>query len=598
MFWRTEANRLGNLRGRCASTRIYRCALIIALLAVLLNVTRSTSEAAEPRNVRLRVQWQDDHHAHCRGSIAIDQGKIVHLQNLSFDGLTTGGIFIASGNQKVSIEPRGVVDQAGIIIHAQLPDEATVSIELHGITPGEPQRLSVPLKEITEDPQSHALTAHRRVWISRVAGDGLHVDLGQDFMLFEPGQKLPLVVSSNSSTLPRSTALRCQVSLAKARGGAVAANETIDVRTDEFGQFAKLQPNLMVPAEEGAYDLQVSIVQPQRFQRDRVVATHVTQICVVASSAVASPEPVANLPIDSDGDWQPVATFELTAPNLDDNQWLRERIPNWVPSSLQPEAPDVWANEVPQPRDLLGVKVHDLAAKAWYLKQLTALTPGKPHLAVIQVPAAEAASLQVSIIEPDPSGNIQPIQIDTALVVQKPLIASPQQWVEQRIVFWPRTAQPILLLANHSPHNSVAVAPVKILGGPEHLPALTAAAKSFTNADPANSSEPNSSDPIGSRGRSTLMYFEKPSIADAFGASLVKDPVNGANLHDWVTFHESATRMIEYLRWAGYNGAMITVSSEGGRFIPPLLWHRRVVMTQACSSRVVRTPSRKTCLNC
>ena len=72
--------------------------------------------------------------------------------------------------------------------------------------------------------------------------------------------------------------------------------------------------------------------------------------------------------------------------------------------------------------------------------------------------------------------------------------------------------------------------------------------------------------------RMVLASFDDPGFHDAFSASYGIDSDSGRGLTDWTTFHQAGRRMIEYLQYAGYGGAMLNCVADGGSICPvPLM---------------------------
>ena len=46
------------------------------------------------------------------------------------------------------------------------------------------------------------------------------------------------------------------------------------------------------------------------------------------------------------------------------------------------------------------------------------------------------------------------------------------------------------------------------------------------------------------------------------------DTWSGRTLQDWRTFHQAGTRLVDYLRYAGYNGLMLSVAADGSTIYP------------------------------
>ncbi len=63
-------------------------------------------------------------------------------------------------------------------------------------------------------------------------------------------------------------------------------------------------------------------------------------------------------------------------------------------------------------------------------------------------------------------------------------------------------------------------------------------------------------------------YLERPLFTENFSAPESLDAFSHRSLDDWNTFYLGATRLVEYLNYAGYNGLMLTVAADGSTIYP------------------------------
>jgi hypothetical protein len=121
--------------------------------------------------------------------------------------------------------------------------------------------------------------------------------------------------------------------------------------------------------------------------------------------------------------------------------------------------------------------------------------------------------------------------------------------LKHRVIFWPKTTSPIVLLANHSDLQPAVHGKLRIKAGWDHLPP----AKGVANLE---------------SGRLFAAYFDQPIFYQSFGAKEVYDPWGKRSLDDWNTYYQGGTRLIEYLKHTGANGVMMSVASDGGAIYP------------------------------
>ena len=68
----------------------------------------------------------------------------------------------------------------------------------------------------------------------------------------------------------------------------------------------------------------------------------------------------------------------------------------------------------------------------------------------VEYPSDTPQTLGLSIVEPNAAGVPAPIGLDSGVDVDdEPLKDASPHWAKHRLVFWPRTNAPILVLTNH-----------------------------------------------------------------------------------------------------------------------------------------------------
>src|SRR5205814_1092185 len=152
--------------------------------------------------------------------------------------------------------------------------------------------------------------------------------------------------------------------------------------------------------------------------------------------------------------------------------------------------------------------------------------------------------------EPNAAGQVQPIGLDSGVIVPREATTEPKTWAKHRLVIWPRTKTPVLLLTNRTENGPAYFGKIRVLSGPAHLPAL----------DPIRSPANNE--------RLFVANWQRPLIPENFSANEQIDQWSGRTLDDWQTFYEAASRMIEYVRYSGFNAVSIPVLADGSTLYP------------------------------
>ena len=86
----------------------------------------------------------------------------------------------------------------------------------------------------------------------------------------------------------------------------------------------------------------------------------------------------------------------------------------------------------------------ELAGDGWQAYALPLARPGEPHILEIEYPGDRTQSLGVSLLEPNAAGNVVPVGVDGMIHVE----STTDKKQRYRLIFWPRTKQPYLVLTN------------------------------------------------------------------------------------------------------------------------------------------------------
>ena len=190
---------------------------------------------------------------------------------------------------------------------------------------------------------------------------------------------------------------------------------------------------------------------------------------------------------------------------------------------------------------------------AWQAYTLPIQTPGMPY--VLEVEYLDTPqTLGVSILEPNPIGAFVPPYLDFGIDVRKTDFeintdnSQTPHVKKYRLVFWPQTNSPIILLTNRRKDEPAVFGKIRLYGGWKHLP------KAFQKG--------------GIEGRKLAACIDRPLLPENFNASQTRGILSAIGVDDWQTFHEASTRMVEYLGYSGYSGAMISVYSDGSAIYP------------------------------
>jgi hypothetical protein len=242
-----------------------------------------------------------------------------------------------------------------------------------------------------------------------------------------------------------------------------------------------------LPDEDGVFEL-VAELQPKRFAaplvRGKPLAERQVQLVVLKRQR---PEPASR-------DWAMVGEFDPAQPKL----WDRlMRLPTMKIVPGLSKGP--LGNEPTGTREHVNITWSTLKAGAWQAYPLPVSEPNWPHILEVEFPSDLEQSLAISIIEPNAAGLVAPLGVDSGIDVTVTPGRTPQT-LSHRLVFWPRTKSPLVLLANRHDDAQAVFGKIKVLSGPAQLMAASRSGDA-------------------QRSRLAAAYFEKPLFPENFSVA-------------------------------------------------------------------------------
>lgn len=515
---------------------------------------------ASPEELRigLRLQLISNSPRAFSGQLIATAGAVSAPENLGMDAGSTGGYWVSEDRRELAIKPRGVSDRLGVDFQFQGARDSQLRLQLRvtsadplpdaGGEPAEPSNFVFALEDLISGTIDRELLPGVRLWIGRPNGDRLRAEFGQrTAMVFDAEETTPWQISATGlSNVPRQSLSLRMVIRNDATGAIVWRNEVAvdETKAAELraGRFASLgSGQLTVPSTEGVYSLELrleaatsnrlllSITPSVLAPSDELLATRSVQFVVLEKS----PPPADPTPFETLRSWTP-ATASLMSLN---------------PASLLSRNQSAGVADVPlTTAEFAGVQVAELASRGTYSQTMPTANLGRPHLLTIRYWREHDVRMIVSIRQPTRVDRSAPMGIDTAAIDPGSSSLSPtSQWGEHRVVFWPRVANPTLLIHNQSPQHSLRIESISVAAGPARL----------AGGPPHTSSQ-----------RIAAIYLDKPLLIDAFSAPRTNDPTANVELDDWKTFLQAGHRLVDHVRASGANAAVLNVCSEGGSLYP------------------------------
>lgn len=546
-----------------------RWARALALCAALLPCALA---AGEELDLRIWVAWGGGAARRWSGEIRIDHaqtppllaGCIREFEPVGLSPDEPGSMYV--DGDAIVLAPGTPRSYDGVRFRVQASHLAEVSILL---TPdretGAVQRILVPLSKLLSEAHTSLLDERgNRLLVRRDPGDELRVRFERDSLVFNAGESFEFLVAPHLIPgVEADDALVCSARLSPARTETSVWEETREVRVGRDGKPQEIGPwTLVLPEQEGVYDLQITLGKrrlPTRFSPARDLMQRRVQLVVLRAQppapAAAAWQVVAETPPQIDSGAAASGPAATAAPSHSATRLWKSlpKLPHWkwLPnsdSSLR-EAP--LGNGLSRLRKGAGREFVELLPGGWQAYPLPVSAIGMPHVVEVEYPGNLEQTLGLSVVEPNAAGLVSPIGLHSGVDVARATDAAAAAAPRHRLIFWPQSHTPFLLVANRREVGSAVLGTLRVLSGPATLPARPL--------------------PDGENPRLIGPYFDRPMLADAFSASDALDAGSGRSLTDWVTFYQAGLRLTEYLKHTGQNGAMLSVWHEGGALYPSTL---------------------------
>jgi hypothetical protein len=518
------------------ANRVVRRAATAALLLLLTNF----AYAAEETQLRLRASWGGGSAVAWSGSVRLSTGQLSIDQVLGIEA-DAAGVLMQTESNVVQIVPRTPRRYDGVDLQVTAPPDAVLHFEFtsHAAEAG-PVKFEVPLEQLLHDRFAQELDlSGNRFALHRSPGDNLRFASPRDHLVFYGGEEFAGEFIPHHVTAAANASLKCSFRLVAAGSDTPLWQHEVEATLDSEGSAPALPVQTTLPLDEGVYEL-VCELHTKRFAsplvRAKLVAERRVQLVVLSQQA----------PPREASEWSTVAEFDPTQPRLWDRML---RLPGMKMLAGFNKGP--LGSEPTGKREHLGSQWSTLKGTGWQAYPLPVAQLGQPHLLEIEFPSDLSQVLGISVVEPNGAGWVVPLGLDSGIDVDPAPVGQTVQVLTHRLVFWPRTHSPVVLLTNRHATTPALFGKIRVLGGPATLPAPPAAT--------SVSETP---------GRMVAAYFDRPLFPENFSVSESLDAKSGRSIDDWLMFHRGGTRLVEYLRYSGHNAAVVSVVSEGSALYP------------------------------
>jgi len=524
--------------------------------AVLWNCVAAVEAA--PLAMRLRIAWGGGAERIWSGSIRLDSGTLSELQPLGIEADEAGTIWL-DGNEIV-VRGRSVRAYDGVDILAQADPSARLSINLAS-PGGQDKPVEIPLSELITQANSSELEGGNRLLVTRSPGDRLRVAFERDSLVFAAGDMFQLSVQPQLIGVSAGTQVRLSAQLVGAATGAKhwAQDYDLKIALDDEPQ-ASAQLDIKLPDAEGVYDLVLSAANSRLAQPlwRRPLAERKLQLIVLAAKTPPAGDPQRSTMVK-------LLEIDPVNPRWSERISNVPLLTNWHKGPLGNGDAAKWEHPKLGPMIQLGAGGTGPGI-SWEAYPLPLTTPGQAHVLEIEYPSDVPQTMGISLMEPNAAGAVTPIGLDSGVYISDEEATSAPQLARHRVVFWPHTKTPLLLVTNRRYGSRAVYGKIRVLTfGAQRFATLPLVNRQI-DAPPTLSRAFANDDRKPER--LLAAYFNRPLFNENFSAAEALDPASNRCLDDWTTFYQGTTRLVEYLQHVGFSGAMIAVAADGSTIYP------------------------------
>jgi hypothetical protein len=536
-------------------TAVRWCAVTIAAALCLgVGAIAPAQDRLFEQPIRIRIAWGGAAAERWTGQVALEGGTLSDAQLLGMEADAAATVWLENNELRIDSPSPHLFDGADVTVTAA--SDARLVVTLATGENGTPVHAQVALADVLKKPYHLPLGDRgNELLIQRAPGDTLRISTNRSSLIFRPGEQFTFDVQPLVEGLDPSTTIDITTTLSPARGGNSLWSHEQRLPVPVEGP-AIATMHVPLPREEGVYEVRLSVARPpgfrQRFLPGGGALPLVERTFQVVVLTEQPPMPA------NEASWTTVLEIDPANPG-----WT-ERLPSWtqirrIPGFASRPLGSLRAATVVHP---LGNFVELSATPAggephWQAYPLPLEAIGRPHVLEIEYPNDQEQHLGISIIEPNASGRAVPIGRDSGVYVEGLGHAEHVEKSKHRVVFWPRTNAPLLLVTNQHPTAPGRFGAVRVMAG-----------KSATIAATPWPASPSTD-------RLIAAYIARPLVPETFGASEGLDPASGQSVDDWRTFYEGAIRLADYVNYGGYNAAIVNMMSDGS----PLFISERVPTT-------------------
>lgn len=535
----------------CARAGLATALVCWTMLAVDVRALLAQAPLTEPAaEIGLRIAFGGGAPRRWVATAKLSSGTFKQPQLLGLDPDEPGSM--AVGASEIKIVQRSPRSYDGLDVTACAPLDATLKLELlSDEVPSRSRTFTFTLRDLVAgvhpaegDAPGLLDAVGNRVVVTRRPGDELRIQYDRPSLVFTPGESFSFHVAPNLIGVEAGASLRMRLAIVSRLDGEEHFVREQDVKVAADGSLAAWGPHdFQLPAGDDVYELDVTLTKRSFLEPlagvNPLATTrplHQRRLQFIALATEAPPSDAAPR-LELVDEFDPV-----------NNNWSQRvaRLPLLKHLPRMKQGQLSYGNV--STRDHQAHRWTQLAADAWQAHPLSITHSGAPHVLEIEYPSDVPQTLGVSVLETNAVGVVAPIGVDSAVEVKALEVGEKPAIARQRLIIWPRTKTPVLLLTNMQGET----------------PAVYGRVRLYRSTGPL---APRLGRPTDKE-RLVAAWFDKPLFPEMFSATEARDLATTRSLDDWRTFYEGATRLTEYLSHAGYNAVVVPALCEGSTLYP------------------------------
>lgn len=485
-------------------------------------------KADAPVSVKIRIEWGERTPRLWKARFTLSGGEILSSHSLGVDA--DEAAVLSQSSEGVIYRPRSSRVFNSLEIQAQGDLTSQLQVQLQDRNDSQVRiQYQFSLQEILEQKKVlPVLETQTQLVVQQAPGDTFSLKVAGPHLVFQPGQTIevqafPRFLLTSGENVGR----ELQWLLYRSRTSELVASGTKPVPVQDRVTLQKSGIPLAVQAPaEGVYDLVL---------RMGTVHEAVAQFIVISTEAKQ----------DLQAGYlqkEPALVDEFELNGAQDQHALiarrpRQRFRNSFKSLFKTSALEAKNGSNTPP---------------WTAYHLKVSHKGGPHRLVVTSPGGADMRVGFSILEPDASGQLVPVGVDSGhYVATHQSLDAQASNIQSEVLFWPKVQNPILLFHDLGANRPAEVVQVQVYELPLPDPAVQAENVVVTETR-----------------RLVGPYLQKPLLPEIFGASQVLDQISNRSLDDWQTFYEAGNRLVFYLKYHQYNSVLLSVSADGSAIYP------------------------------